>query len=1725
MMSAISKALRASGSWLHALVNALASGHAPKAVAALVTFALFASMSLVSATTASAAAPEGTGNIAPFASVTSSVHDKGAIPNNFNANAILDGNAYNTGGAGSEQSWCTWYNGTSGGSEWLQLDWTSAVSMQAADLWFWSDGSGTLFPTGWSLQYSDDGTTWTNIQLAGDAGAGYPVTEEGASSAVFASPVTAKHLRANITQASGKYISVTEFKVYSDEMPVNVANESYATSSVDDKGAVGSNFDINGVYDGVKKNSGNGSADTWCTWYNGTSGGSESLQLNWFVPVKLEAVSLWFWSDGSSTVYPTGWSLQSSEDGVNWSDVPLADGNAYSVVTSGGSTVNFAAPITAKYLKANITQASGKYISVSEFEAYAPHDPAFISRAKLVKLWRTAHSKTEGSYTSESWQALVSALAAAETVLKNTDASADDIAQEYFLLKAALDGLTNIQVLEADFSADSSLGDFRGGANGTLYGFGAEGAPTDAIVSGAGVENTSQKPPKGQQHPTGDVIDIENQFINVGEGEDLCIYMQDFYPDWAYTGGSRPNDTRTYVTDPTDPAFGTYTEGGNGTWDYLEVVELVTRYVLENSDQLDHYVFIPFNEGDMGNWSGAYGYGDSIKDQFKIDWDNVYHEINDLYDEYKDAGKIDSNATPRIGGPGDSSYRPNRTKAFLEHAIKNDTVPDMIVWHELSEENIKSYKSHYDSYRSIEQSLASQYHIDLDLQVNISEWGELRDMSVAGQIIQWFSVFEDTKAQAQTAYWNYPGNLSDNASRANNANAAWWMFKWYSDLRVTDTANPVKTYKTTSYMSEADQASGTANTHQDKLAGIAALDMDNNKATILYGGAATASSNTADDTGKGISVKVDIKNIPPALRSKVDVEVREASYVAADGNSTAPRLVNSMKNVDISDGTLEVTTPSTDRYAGYQLVITPARDVDSSENPSSSRVLLEEEAENLDLANASGLNATVEQRKPTGSGWSHLMFSGNSHVINFGQGDTAAWDVSVPETADYRLQIISANDGFPGTIKVCVDGTDNCQDVSYEAEEATWSMALYGYRGGITQVLSLPAGAHTITIVNDGRVIELDKVQLYQITSESDGAGTDAEQYTASADFRLKDGAKLSYRHGTRGWADLGGGSAAIHASTWESGYQNLKITYSATAGTSFDVTVHGIKVATITVKSDGVQTATVSAPLSEGINEIDLSGDSGVLIESVLISRDAERDETKAIGFEAEDLTLKGSAKVVTNEEMAASDYAANGGAPQPSTASGQGYVTGLGTQFETYVYNSYGGDKTRLSKDSATNNPIVKPDEKGTLVIEAGKVPSGTYNVVFRYSNDNINPNNNPDIAATMDLGLQIRQDDEELARGGFRWTYTDSSFMNRAMTVTIDGSKDTVLGNWDEPGDLKAAVSWGGAPNIDSIEFYPMSAPVDSVTISGDGVSDGKLELTKDATADLTATVLPADADDSTVSWSSSDESVATVDADGKVTALKSGTATITATSNGDGQVSDSVELTVSAADTSASDTLVARRGNRFYFKYSLSGGDADTVVAYGKPGDQVLVGDWDGDGVDTLAVRRGNTYYIKNSLTGGRADVVVVYGKASDTVLVGDWNGDGKDSLAVRRGNTYYIKNSLAGGQADTVVAYGTASDQVLVGDWDGDGRDTLAVRRGKTYHFKNSLSGGQADTVIAYGHAYDKVLVGDWNGDGKDTLAVRRGKTYHFKNSLSGGDADTVIAYGWLYDQSFAGRWR
>lgn len=138
--------------------------------------------------------------------------------------------------------------------------------------------------------------------------------------------------------------------------------------------------------------------------------------------------------------------------------------------------------------------------------------------------------------------------------------------------------------------------------------------------------------------------------------------------------------------------------------------------------------------------------------------------------------------------------------------------------------------------------------------------------------------------------------------------------------------------------------------------------------------------------------------------------------------------------------------------------------------------------------------------------------------------------------------------------------------------------------------------------------------------------------------------------------------------------------------------------------------------------------------------------------------------------------------------------------------------------------------------------------------------------------------------------------------------------------------------------------------------------------------------------------------------------------------------------------------SNNGGRFFYSNRWNSPLADFRSQYGRAGDEVLVGDWNGDGITSVGVRRGNTFLLSNNLA-GQAQITFSFGRASDTVLVGDWDGDGKDTIAVRRGNTVYVSNHLAGGEAAFKIPFGKATDTALAGDWDGDGVDTFTVIRG------------------------------------------------------------------------------
>ena len=88
--------------------------------------------------------------------------------------------------------------------------------------------------------------------------------------------------------------------------------------------------------------------------------------------------------------------------------------------------------------------------------------------------------------------------------------------------------------------------------------------------------------------------------------------------------------------------------------------------------------------------------------------------------------------------------------------------------------------------------------------------------------------------------------------------------------------------------------------------------------------------------------------------------------------------------------------------------------------------------------------------------------------------------------------------------------------------------------------------------------------------------------------------------------------------------------------------------------------------------------------------------------------------------------------------------------------------------------------------------------------------------------------------------------------------------------------------------------------TVTTNVESVTLDKTEgvLTVGNTVTVTATVTPDTATNASVTWSSSDEAIATVDSEGKITAVAPGTATITAVSNSNPDANATYAVTVQA-----------------------------------------------------------------------------------------------------------------------------------------------------------------------------------------------------------------------------------
>jgi hypothetical protein len=283
-----------------------------------------------------------------------------------------------------------------------------------------------------------------------------------------------------------------------------------------------------------------------------------------------------------------------------------------------------------------------------------------------------------------------------------------------------------------------------------------------------------------------------------------------------------------------------------------------------------------------------------------------------------------------------------------------------------------------------------------------------------------------------------------------------------------------------------------------------------------------------------------------------------------------------------------------------------------------------------------------------------------------------------------------------------------------------------------------------------------------------------------------------------------------------------------------------------------------------------------------------------------------------------------------------------------------------------------------------------------------------------------------------------------------------------------------------------FLVTACPTDeNGTIAVTDISLDKTSVTimVGLTEKLTASIEPADATDTSISWSSDDENVATVDSDGTVTAVKLGTATVSVTT-ADGGFTADCAVTV----------LLSNGKVRDYQKLSNTQGNfTGTLSDYVYFGSSITsIGDLDGDGITDLVVGG----YGDSDGGSMRGAVWVLFMNSDGTVKshqkISDTQGD-------FGGNLTYLDNfgwSLTSpGDLD---GDGTADLAVgAIGDSDnGDDRGAVWVLfinsdgTVKSYQKINDAEGNFTGTLEDYDEFGSSVTSpGDLDGDGVNELVV------------------------------------
>jgi hypothetical protein len=721
--------------------------------------------------------------------------------------------------------------------------------------------------------------------------------------------------------------------------------------------------------------------------------------------------------------------------------------------------------------------------------------------------------------------------------------------------------------LAIDLATDT--GAFHGGASGTLYGLYGEGLPSNNLIDGINLRTVSTKAQDGPQHPGADALEVVKPLADSSDG-DVYIYMTDIHRGFPYEWpGSTPAEKMALFKEKIA----------------VQVDQVLT---LEPKYQ-DNIVFVPFNEpeGNMfgtGDWSyNRVSWLNNPADYFKA-WDEVYALIK---------GKMPA---ARIAGPN-TSLLFAQVKGYLKHTVDAGTVPDVMTWHELSDP--AKIRSSVKTYRAWEDELfAGTARAGKHLPININEYAHNYHTSVPGQMIQWVSAIEESKVDADIAYWNIDGNLSDSAVQANRGNGQWWLLNSYAQM----SGHTVK-------------VSPPSPDRSYTMQGVATLDESKAQARAIFGGSTGAAHVRFDHVDGAL------------FGATVHASVREIQWTGQIGDSQGPEVIKDVE-LPVVNGSVffdfGTELPAVKESSAYEIILTPGTHTSvAAEAPKLWQATYEAE----DAAHTgTGWSRNGPEGSPADVGKFYTSAGYNVGGLRSGSDVKLDFNVSVPRDGNYDLSVFANSlntfnliqEQGPTNVFVTVDG---------KAEQEIF--LTLGYKWVVWDhtdtAVDLTAGNHVISLsarsldgtkATKGDAI-VDKIDLSL-------ANPDAGQRLYEAEYATRPGATLDYsasNSSASGVAALAPGqSATFWVYSQKDGESTLGI--DTLGGGTGALSVNGQAITEVG------ESTSLPVFLTGGINKVTVTGTSGSLKVDRIRSQETHGALASTV-YQAEQATVSGSAAV----------------------------------------------------------------------------------------------------------------------------------------------------------------------------------------------------------------------------------------------------------------------------------------------------------------------------------------------------------------------------------------------------------------------------------------------------------------------------------------------------------------